>query len=60
MKLEAAFRRKLVGRSSNLLLGGIFFAGIVVGIVVTIITIATLPDSVPGKRAHSSQYEEAS
>ena len=50
MKLEAALRRKIGVRSSSLLLGGIFCSGIIVGIVITVLAIAALPDTGSGNR----------
>jgi hypothetical protein len=54
MKLDTNLKRKLAIRSSNAALAAIFFAGIIVGIVVTIIAIVSLPDASPGNSLNSS------
>ena len=48
MKLDTNFKRKIGMRSTNAGLAAIFLAGIVFGIVLTVVAIASLPDASPG------------
>ncbi len=48
MKLDSNFKRKIGTRSSNAVLAFIFLAGIIVGIMVTVLAIVSLPDGSPG------------
>ena len=44
MKFDTVLRKKIAGRSSYWILAAIFFSGILVGIIVTVLAIASLPD----------------
>jgi hypothetical protein len=49
MKLDTNFKRKVGARASNAVLASIFFAGIIVGIIVTVLAIMSLPEGSSGK-----------